>query len=109
MEKIIPNVSSSTIIWSQDSDVDINTFYDNNKDCDGNITNLPLILSAVLSNSNSVLNSVVISNGYLGIVCKEYGLNIIFWIDLDGNFFISSDDSNKYSIDNNGNLIYTIC
>lgn len=109
MEKIIPNVSSSTIIWSQDSDVDINTFYDNNKDCSGNITYLPLILQVVLSSGNVMLNSIIIDNGFLGIVCKEYGLNIIFWIDLDGNFFISSDDSDKYSIDSNGNLIYTIC
>lgn len=109
MEKILPNVSSSTIIWSSDSDIDINTFYDQNKNCEGNLTNLPLIIAAVIADSNVSLNSIIISNGYLGIVCKEYGLNILFWIDSDGNFFISSEDSEKYSIDSNGDLIYTIC
>lgn len=62
---------------------------------------LLLIPGAKLVNNNAM------KEGELTMVMKNTLKNIDFEIDDDGNLIIHAPDAENYSLDDNGNLIYT--
>ena len=66
------------------------------------------VLSAFISDTVKVLNTIPFIEGELGITMNDnYPDGIDFEFDQDGNLIITSDDADQYSIDENGNLIFT--
>jgi len=89
--------------------IEIWTLYIENEDCDGNLTNLPNTLEAIISLVPGVKNNISHLEGELLITMKNYPLNIDFWIDDQGHLIVKGFDCDRYSIDNNGHLIYDFC
>lgn len=93
--KVIP---TATILTVLNTAISIFTFYN---------TGLPYILSAFIAQVVSSLNGVGYIEGQLIITATNYPQDIDFWVDSSGNLIILGDDANQYSLDGNGNIIYT--
>lgn len=65
------------------------------------------VLSTFISESVQVVNTIPFIEGELGISMNNYPNEIDFEIDQDGNLIVIAEDAEKYSIDENGDLIYT--
>lgn len=68
----------------------------------GDVVNF--ITSAFISEKNVTINGVYFEEGDLCVIYE--GINNVY-INNDGDLIIDSDDAEQYSIDEQGNLIYT--
>ena len=72
---------------------------------------LPYIISTFISNTAGSFNGVSYTEGELLVEMKtvKYPSQIDCWIDMNGNLIVKSEggDTSNYSIDSNGNLIWS--
>lgn len=65
------------------------------------------VVDCFLASADGILNGVLLEQGDLVFFVKEYGLTFYLNIDVDGDLILSADDAESYSINANGDLIYT--
>ena len=97
-------LQTTTIVNSDFPDIEILTFYDGDQD------ELPNTISAELADINKVNNSVSIDKGDLFIVMKNSPTNIDYYINSNGELVVLTpiaEDADNYTIDSDGNLIYS--
>jgi hypothetical protein len=95
----IVNLNVSTITTIIGSDLTINTFYVSGSP--------PDILSSQVTNTTGSLSGVSFVEGELLIESKIGTTSLSFFLNPDGTFSIDSTDSANYSINSDGELIYT--
>lgn len=96
--KLIPTVTEYSV---SDTDITIFTYYQENE--------LPDTIFCAISDSVGIQNGTPFIEGELLIKVKNYPTNISYQLDNNGNLIqiISTGDEGNYSIDSNGDLIYT--
>lgn len=94
-------LTTITNIIINDMNVAVNTFY--------NLDSLPNIIKGFIAELINTQDGVNYKEGELVFQAKNSPNEIDFYIDNKGNLIISSstNDVSNYSIDSNGNLIYT--
>lgn len=94
MEK--KQLSTLTDLYKQDSEITIYTYY---------WKKTINFVSAFITQTTGIFNNLKHIEGYL-LINKEKG-NSDMWINKNGNLIIKDIEIDKYSIDDEGNLIYT--
>lgn len=105
-------ISTETIVTSFSNALTILTFYDQSiVNCSGDdvITAFPNILQGLIADSDGVLNTVLFKQGDLLITGKNMPTDIDVFLDEFGKFNIIGIDADKYSINEQGHLIYLLC
>lgn len=106
-------VHTSTILTSSLTTFELRTFYDGSDAiCDGIpqlTTFLPNILQSRITINVGYLNGTPFQEGELLVTSNLFPAAVNFWLDNSGNLIIDAFDSGRYSIDENGDLIYDYC
>lgn len=112
-------VPSNTILRSSLPDFTIEVFYGENQyQCPlqpEQITTLPYTLEAQISETEGgdFLNGLMLYNGHLYITMNNTPADIDYEVNSNGNLIVKTSvqasDANRYSIDENGHLIYDFC
>lgn len=96
--KLIPTQTIITVDTDGNT-IDIFTFYNDGL--------APFTILAFIASEDATINDTLIEQGDLVIHMINSPEFIDYFLDSSGNLIVLGDDADNYSIDGDGNLIYT--